>query len=700
MSTIATAAARLLYDGVNDNSGATVRHERPKFSDHSPKVYIMSAKGPREEFAGGLGVLSTVFGAETFDPKSKFFNTATLQLPIFGKAGNDVTVQRLVPDDAGTPANKRIYVDLLPTTIKVYKRYNNGTIQRDGNGDPIQDGTDTIEGFKVKLITEYTNGDITVANPKEGTMTDSDGNKSQMYPIMTIPAYEVGSDYNKNGIGMEALKHEQLDLDFIKETRKLPYRLSVYRNAGTSRIVKTLTDALYTKVTLEDAFHPVSQENWSIEDKLIPSFYNTKEGSGFRFPDFGQPVVHQDNLVQVQDLIIAKEAPVLDRVVTTVEGDSKIVADWMDFIEVTEADVIAKDKGLLDVINFKSTKNVPYFTVEFDKTPVTTGKEVRLSANTPVYLEGGQDGTVDWATYQQLFKAEMEDYLNPYSRKQSLALNQDTIIYDPGLDLDVKLATIGYTALRKNTVVVMSTWEANKPNATWEEQLPIAKALMARMALTPESSEWNTPFARGFIVLGHGKPVGVNFKGYVPNSYDVALKFAKYFGNKNGWQGKKDFVNKGANIIKEVEVIEPKFIPEPLYDKLYKDGIIWPYNSDRTDYLFPTFRSTYSDMTSVLTNPRVIFGVLHLVRIAYESWLYFAGSDDPKDIFKVDVENWIKARITDGYFDNKVSTGVKIEFTDTDNELGFSWTIHYKLFGNSQLTVASGIIDVERMVNK
>jgi len=99
MSSIATAAARFLYDGVNDNSGAVIKHERPIFSDHSPKVYIFANKGPREDFAGGLSVLSSVFGTDAFDPKNPYFNSATLQLQIFGKAGNDVTVQRLIPTD-------------------------------------------------------------------------------------------------------------------------------------------------------------------------------------------------------------------------------------------------------------------------------------------------------------------------------------------------------------------------------------------------------------------------------------------------------------------------------------------------------------------------------------------------------------------------------------------------------------------------
>jgi len=700
MSSIATAAARFLYDGVNDNSGAVIKHERPIFSDHSPKVYIFANKGPREDFAGGLSVLSSVFGTDAFDPKNPYFNSATLQLQIFGKAGNDVTVQRLIPTDAGVPANKRIYVDLLAADIPVYKRYNDGSIQRDVNGDPIQDGTETVPGYKVKMITEVLTSDFDNASPKPGTMEDADGNKSTMYPIMTVFADEVGSDYNKNGIALEVIDNDSVNREFLETTRKLTYNAMVYRNNGVAKIVKSLTGLIKTKFTLEDAVDPLSQENKSIQEQFVPTYYSKEEGPGFRYPDFGGINVHQNMLEQVQTMIIEKEAAQLERVVTTVEGDTKIVAGWMDFIETSEEAVKEKDKGLVNVLNFTSTSRVPYYTVEFDKTPVTDVQEVRLSLKTPIYLEGGQDGTVTWDNYQTLFKSEMEDYLDPYSKKQSLALNPDTIMYDPGVDLEVKLSMINYTALRKNTSVVLSTWEVTKPNATWQEQLPIAKAIMAKMALTPESQEWNTPFARGFIVLGQSKPIGVNYNGYVPSSYDVASKFANYFGNKHGWKTTADFFSKGANAVDTVEIVEPKFIPEPLYDKLYKDGIIWPYNSDRTSFLFPSFRSTYADSTSVLSNPRVIFAITHLVRVGFESWLYFAGSDDPQKVFKSDVENWIKARISDSYFDNKVSADVKIEFTDVDNTLGFSWTIHYTLYGNSQLTVANGIIDVERLANK
>jgi len=466
-------------------------------------------------------------------------------------------------------------------------------------------------------------------------MEDADGNKSTMYPIMTVFADEVGSDYNKNGIALEVIDNDSVNREFLETTRKLTYNAMVYRNNGVAKIVKSLTGLIKTKFTLEDAVDPLSQENKSIQEQFVPTYYSKEEGPGFRYPDFGGINVHQNMLEQVQTMIIEKEAAQLERVVTTVEGDTKIVAGWMDFIETSEEAVKEKDKGLVNVLNFTSTSRVPYYTVEFDKTPVTDVQEVRLSLKTPIYLEGGQDGTVTWDNYQTLFKSEMEDYLDPYSKKQSLALNPDTIMYDP----------------------------------TWQEQLPIAKAIMAKMALTPESQEWNTPFARGFIVLGQSKPIGVNYNGYVPSSYDVASKFANYFGNKHGWKTTADFFSKGANAVDTVEIVEPKFIPEPLYDKLYKDGIIWPYNSDRTSFLFPSFRSTYADSTSVLSNPRVIFA-------------------------------WIKARISDSYFDNKVSADVKIEFTDVDNTLGFSWTIHYTLYGNSQLTVANGIIDVERLANK
>lgn len=134
--------------------------------------------------------LSTVYGEDTLNYRSKYATPATLLLRQAASTGSAIFTKRLV-DPAAKQARIRIGVEVVEDQIPVYQRNTDGSfkIDTDGKKIPAADGS-TVTGYKLKWVVNH---DATAGNPAAfgkdtkvvGSMMASDGTTQADYiPVL------------------------------------------------------------------------------------------------------------------------------------------------------------------------------------------------------------------------------------------------------------------------------------------------------------------------------------------------------------------------------------------------------------------------------------------------------------------------------------------------------------------------------------
>ena len=138
--------------GIEDISGETPAPQPDVVPTHLPKVWGYAQKGDHTKPYLVQGASRTkLFGADSFDENSKWFNHATAFSNAFNEQGNAQMFQRIKPDNAPGPATIRLMLDLLPVAVQDYERNIDGSYKRAANNALIPLGVKT-PGYMAKWI--------------------------------------------------------------------------------------------------------------------------------------------------------------------------------------------------------------------------------------------------------------------------------------------------------------------------------------------------------------------------------------------------------------------------------------------------------------------------------------------------------------------------------------------------------------------
>ena len=686
---VVNAYPRMDNHGTKDNSKIKIPYVAQPLPQFLPKIYIMSDRGSTTPQLATSDVLATMFGGDVNNPDSKFFKHTNITFDaVYGNGGYGMVHRLVDPTVANIKANVTFYLDILEDDIDEYKRHSDGSYVYDENGDPVKDGDNSpFKGYRVKWIAEIDDGtsDIGTKTLKTGTMEDSNGNKSTMYPIFEHKATDPGSYYNNIAFAFDAFDTTKINKTELENYKTFPLQVSVYKRLdknSTPTVFRTTTDAPLVKFALKpNAKDPITREKLTLKE--LPSKYYTE----WEYPEFVKPFVYENNVATVLGKLYEKEAQWRGKTIKTAEGDVN-TDTWYDFLPDLDP---SEQPYMLNPITFRTLSRVPYFGFQHDTGAANLASnqiDVTMSKNLPVFMGAGVDGDISDAKFEELIKIEMDKYLDKNGPYYDPAVNVESALVDTGFTFETKKSLVNFITVRKDTFLFLSTYIYNKENKpmTLDEERAIGIALNNRCQLAIESNYFNTPVMRAVIIGGSGEYLKSVNKNRYPLTIDLVEKVTKMMGRPE-WDKSELFDRGELDRIATMVNIEPKFIPESVKQTLWGANIVYPEPIDRETYVFPAIQTVYPDDNSVLNNLFTVMAIVYIYKVGYEAQRRFSGNVSLSDAeFLSKVDAFINTKLASafaGMFNVKaVST-----LTDYDKATGYSWTTNVRIESTVMKTV-------------
>ena len=685
MKSIVNAAPGIVNYGVQDLSGAQYTRAPEELPQHLPKFLIYAQSGPdSEELLGGADRI-LMYGDQTFAERSAYFNHQTFVSNIVNKQGNVAMYKRLIPTDAGPKPTICVYLDVLETTVDIYKRNEDGSIATDVAGDPVV--LSQAAGHRVKFVVKnYTTpeeaqsfGALTITT---GDQTDAAGNQSKRYPIFEQEHSFIGKNGNLAGIRLWAVNEtnvSQLPSKLMAKRKCYPFMYSVIRKneeTGTSKFVGSVFGEQQISVVFKpDVVDPVTEVRLYFGERAVGSYQSlTDTRYAKKYGEFGRVHVYQDNVDLLLKKFQAAEAPFL--------------TDKSDMTANVE------DMYLFNFVTGQDTTASPYHSYVF----ADASNSVRFSQSTNVFAAGGSDGTMSQEKYAALVSEYMDRYLDEADELHDIAYHVESHMYDSGVPLSAKYKLINFIGVRKDTFVHLTPFEVGQAALSAAEEYSVAAALYSRAALYPDSTYFGTSVFRAMIMGNSGLVRGSTVVDRIPITYEVAAKSAKYMGASNGqWKNGENFDGYPGSILENMYDLSIRWTPDDVRNRNWDVGLNWVQRYDRTQFFFPAMKTVYDDDTSVLTSYITACGIITLHKILNKVHRTMSGvSGLTEDQFSKKVNDFI-VDACQGIFDGRFIIVPKCQFTSMDQVRNYSWTVPVDFYAPGMKTVMTTYITSRRI---
>jgi len=685
---MANAAPMVIDLGTQDLSTTPAIRTPTQIPQHLPKFYLYTQKGPTTPQLVVGAERSLMYGVNSFDLRSPWANHATVFANGVNDQGNACMIQRVVPNDAGPNSNMLLWLDVLPCPVDLYQRNTDGSITI-VNGAPVVTGT--TQGYKVKwVVTHYNTVQSLNNNFGRAAITAGDqvytqgatSVQSQRYPIYGFKGAFIGGYGNLCGLRIWAptkLTSTAMPTKLMAKERAYPYNVQFIRQTDpntTPVIVPTIfADQFTTVVSKEATIDPSTNKEIFIGTVLLNNYQNLTDTL---YPpvygDFSTMEIYQNNVDLLLGLFHQAEAPHIDI--------------WSDF------SAAVTDKHLFNFVSGTSSEGVLYHSYQF----VDASNAVRLTEYTNIFADGGQDGTMTDANFAVLVGQQLDRYIDPNDPLQEDAVHVESVFYDSGFPLEIKYKLASFIAARKDTFVHLSPHDVNERIMNASEEHSIAIALRTRLQMYPESSHFGTPVMRAMITGRCAKIRNSLYKKYLPLTYEIAIMSAKYMGAGNGrWKQGSNFDGAPGHIVTTMYDISIPWVPATVRNQNWDVGLNWVQQYDRELFFFPSYKTVYTDDTSVLNSYLTAIAICQLVKITHAAWREYAGvSHLTNDQLIERVNNFIKNR-TSGRFDERFVIVPATVVTDEDAQRGYSYTSVIKIYSANMKTVMTAYIEAHRL---
>lgn len=684
---ITNGAPKTVFMGIDDRSTRQLPAVSQAIPSHLPIFPLYTQKGPTTPQLVVGSAMTNMYGADSFNLQSAYANHSTVFANATNAGANQMFVWRVKPDDAAPPATLRLSIDLLPTRLPVYQRGTDGMIRYDSNNLPLVVVGQTVEGYKAKFVVSQIIPGVNDANgfgvgaQAIGDQTDGT-TQSTVYPLFDFEVSSFGAWGNNAGVRIWAPTSASVtgpNTPYISNLKCYPFRIACINRAdanSTPTIVNTLDASPYIDFVLKpDTIDKTFGQVVSIQDTFLKAYQSLNvPGEVDVVGPFGRFHTYDQNITDVLDLVYNAEKPYLDA-----------------FSDMTGAQ---GEEYLFNLFGGVSSINVPYHAYQVNVSDVNA---VRLSDSTNLYAKGGSDGTMTDAAFAASVANMFTAFADDTSYLQDMAKYPISAVWDSGYPTNTKYALLNALAKRKDIAVFLGTSVAGDVKLTTSQESSMGQLLKARAQLYPESEFYGTSVCRAVVVSRSGLLVDGSYKKRLPLTYDLLVKVVNYMGASDGvWNKDSAFDTNPLNLVTTMSDINEVFAPASVRNKDWKNGMMWPENSDIKSVYFPAFRTVYDNDTSVLNNIFTMMCAVELEKVGDRVRRMFSNNTKltrPQLLDRVVKE--VNAN-TVNRFDDRFIILPEAYFTAADEARGYSYTLVIKLGANNSPTVMTLSIQTYR----
>lgn len=686
MSELTNAAPKIIYSGIKDNSRRPLVRGEVTFAQHTPLLRLWTETGPTETTAIGpqSDDFNRIFGEKTLARRGKYFNLQSLLAEQLLARGNPFFVKRLIPDDAPNPARLIVAIEIVADTIPLVTTALAGFDYPDAVGDTGSVSTETVSGLRARIVLIANNtAEIGTQAVLPGTLlAEEDGTQGMVYPLFEVPVRYHGEPGNRLGMRIWApntLDTLPFDEDVCAEFKTRLYRIQfMQRSSATSSpvVIQTPNGSDYVDVSFkEGVYSETNNKEYYIGDTLVQSHSDDGVESGLApvYSPFERVHVYADNIQAVQEMIWLKE--------TTVNPAS--------LAELTEP-------GQIDFLTCIGIDGDRYQSVLLEG-PLNGG--ITLGKDTVIYAQGGGDGTISHAAYEELVNIENENFGELGDEYENVPVYPFSHIYDTGLSMDGKYKLMNVLAARRDIKPIFTTYiEAEGRAPTKSEELSRLQAISTRLKAYPESMLYGTGVCRAEIILQTGELVGGGYNKPVPQLIDYAMRWADFAGVATGvLREGYDIDEDPNNRVTLVKNLNVKYFNERMQAEIWRAGGTYSISYDTRSQYYPALHSVYSDDTSVLISPITVSICCHAVRLARRVHRSLSGNTKlTKAQFRERSDRMLN-QILGSVFGERVQIIPETYHTASDVQNGFSWHVRLRVLANTSPNVMYLDVETERM---
>ena len=644
---------------------------------HLPYVYIQGGRGKEDTLLLTGDALSTVYGDEMLNYRSKYASPATLIARQAASTGSAIFTKRLVSPDAKY-ARIRIGVEVVDDVLPVWQRNPDGSYKKDQDGNRIQDADKTTNKVKMRWVVNH---DKDAGTPHEfgkdevviGSMVASDGTtQSNYYPILDGLVSWRGEEGNNIGLRLEAptaLSSNPTRTDIIERIGAFLYRIQFVerKSARTApTVIRTINGMEQETFALQTGvIHPDDETDLSFDKVVVDAYEYNETGNTPIFAPMDQLHIYQKNIDELTKRLYDAEKDV---------AENHLLTD-VEFLD-----------GQMNIFTGVDYNGIPYYTVE-----VLDADEggVIFDGSSTFYAIDGSDGTVDWDTFDALAQQQFASFGNMGEDLEDMAYYPFSIVYDIGYKVDTKKAMANVLSLRPDVMIIASThtWKGVELNV--DEESSMGAMLRNYYRLHPESVLYNTPACRAAVFMQYGESIEAPSLGKVPLTMEVANKLATYMGASDGVIRGTRIDNNPGNVVTTMRKINKTYRNATVRDRDWENGLNYVQTYNRNSNFFPAWGTIYNNDRSVWRSLiNVIIGC-DLTRVCYRLWAETTGTTgmDETLFLKLMGERFLE--YTTGRYNDHVTVKGRFYLDKEDGYNGFSYHGDISLIGDPGMTVGT-----------
>ena len=619
---------------------------------HRPLFFLQAARGRTEPYWASAYEAAREFGEETFNKFGKYYDNNQFFMESSVYPYQACWHIRL-PDPNAKKSTCVLELYLTEAEVVQYKRDSKGGYVYDEDNKPIPmlDGSNQIikaPGYTFKITTRLLDNLTERFDKIKMRTIDNGGTITNIYPLICFEAFHEGVDYNKTGFKIYYDNWDQ-DLELFSKNKCLMYMLKPVQHINDSSIATPVRD-IFDSIAMNFAAKPNMQDErvqlqLSFDDKVTNNYYEIDHLNDRVSLLPYKMHLYSENFKEIGDFVVGTEPM-----------SSSVPDGWA-----------------VDILTGLDLDGNPYHTVEY----VNDATTVRCSDGYTIYLDGGSDGDISQAAFEERLRAYLTG--DVYPEIQDNFRYDFTHIYDTGFTYETKVAIAMFMALRDDFKPVLSSQDCTMDPNTREEDYSSGYAVRAKAILVPESLLEGTPCCRAEVYNHCAYSTDMAYRNKLPTTIWACKRRSE---TQNSTRMKRTLGGAPSSVVDMLRDLNYTEYDPKIKQIKFDNGLNYIQYKNRLDVFFPDLRSAYVNNTSILSSATYTDAVIYLKYIVRNVWTDFTGSErKPQELF-VSVQEAItnKANLAFGGLFN-----VLIEVTQTDEMIangGDEILVLGDLFGN------------------